>query len=87
MADKNNETSASTATSAREQAREAADRAFYAMDADPSHTAADAASDVWEPLLVEAVRVINGLADQQAMPDYWYEDFLARAKTALGNGS
>lgn len=36
-------------------------------------------------LLRESVDVVNGLADQQAMPDPWYEDFLSRAKEALAD--
>ena len=75
-------------TTAREQALEAAvslDHEGQGMSWwEAKVQAANAASDVWEPLLVEAVTVINGLADQQAMTDLWYEDFLARAKEALG---
>lgn len=34
-------------------------------------------------LLAEAVQVIRGLADQQAMPDDWFEEPLARFEAAL----
>jgi hypothetical protein len=36
--------------------------------------------DRYRDALAEAVRVIEGLAEQQAMPDDWYEVPLARLK-------
>lgn len=44
--------------------------------------------DRYRDALAEAVRVIEGLAEQQAMPDDWYEVPLARLKelVALGDG-
>jgi len=41
------------------------------------------AGDDFRELLADAVAVIEGLAEQQAMPDDWYEEPLAKFKRAL----
>lgn len=85
-------------TTAREQAREAAKKHVYDVMQHGGYTgpepAADAASDVWEPLLREAVALIEkgsfshthptGRRDGHRSVGDWRTDFVARAKEALG---
>lgn len=44
---------------------------------------ADAASDVWEPIVRDLIDMVEGLADQQAMSDDWYVEGLNQAKRAV----
>jgi hypothetical protein len=73
-------------TTAREQAREAAENVTtYVLD---GRDAADAASDVWEPVLRELVEASDAL-NRGYVGEWWkssdrYDAALARARAALG---
>jgi hypothetical protein len=74
-------------TTAREQARQAADRragglAVQGSESTAISLAADAASDVWEPLLREVTHALKELSD--SFNTGVYDDLFHRVREALG---